>query len=172
MQETGSVAVASLDVGALVGSCLEMEQQRGLAERTIRELKRYLGDFAGYCAKVGTSRSAELNADFVKNYVQGRCQDARPTLWKAVVWSMRRFGAYLALVQILGENPARALRHPEIHPRATLPEFLSPAQLRCLLETAARTRPPQDFAILALLAGTGLRPHEIAALERSDLFLL
>jgi len=171
MPETGSVAVASLDVGALVGDCLQMEQQRGLAERSVRELKRYLGDFAGYCSTAGVNRAAGLNAEFILKYVQWRCREAGPTLWKAIVWSLRRFGAYLALMQILAENPARSLRHPKIHPRATLPEYLSPTQLRSLLETAARNRSPQDFALLALLAGTGMRPHEIAALERSDLFL-
>jgi integrase/recombinase XerD len=148
-----------------------MELQRGLAERSIKELKRYLGEFVGYCATGGVNQAAKLNAEFILKYVQWRCREAGPTLWKAIVWSLRRFGAYLALMQILAENPARALRHPEIHPRATLPEFLNPEQLRSLLETAARNRSPQDFAILALMAGTGLRPQEIALLERSDLFL-
>jgi len=171
MQDAGNEAVASLDIGALVGSCLQMELQRGLAARSVGELKRYLGDFAGYCTKGNVNRAAELNAEFILKYVQWRCREAGPTLWKAIVWSLRRFGAYLALMQILAANPARALRHPQIHPRATLPEFLNPAELRSLLETAARNRSPQDFAILALMAGTGLRPQEIASLERSDLFL-
>lgn len=171
MQRTEEVAVGSLDIGGLVGNCLELERQRGLAERSVEELERYLGDFAGYCSSVSVNRSAGLDAEFVRKYVHRRCSDAGPALWKAIVWSLRKFGAHLALLQILEENPARALRHPEIPPRARLPEYLSPAQLRCLLETAARTRSPQDFAILALLSGTGMRPHEIASLERSDLFL-
>lgn len=171
MLDDGSVAVTSLDMGALVGSCLRTELQRGLAERSVGELERYLGDFAGYCATAGVRRSVELNAEFFRKFVQWRCREAGPALFKAIVWSLRKFGAHLALMQILEANPARALRHPEIHPRATLPEYLSPTQLRSFLESAARTRSPQDFAILALLAGTGMRPQEIASLERSDLFL-
>ncbi len=171
MQDAGNVAVASLDMGTLVGNCLQMEHQRGLAERSVGELERYLGNFAGYCTTVGVNRAAGLNAEFFRKYVHWRCREAGPTLYKAIVWSLRKFGAHLALTQVLAENPARALRHPEIHPRATLPEYLSPAQLRSLLETAARIRSPQDFAILALLAGTGMRPQEIASLERADLFL-
>lgn len=171
MQEPEIVAVASLDIEALIGSCLRMELQRGLAERSVGELKRYLNEFAGYCATAGVNRATELNAEFILKYVQWRCREAGPTLWKAIVWSLRRFGAHLALLQILAENPARALRHPEIPPRARLPEYLSSSQLRGLLEEAARNRSAQEFVILALMAGTGMRPQEIALLERSDLFL-
>ena len=171
MQDAGSETVASLDIGALVGSCLQMELQRGLAARSVGELKRYLGEFAGYCTKGNVNRATELNAEFFRKYVHWRCREAGPTLWKAIVWSLRRFGAYLALMQILAQNPARALRHPEINPRATLPEFLSPAELRILLETAARNRSPHDFAILALMAGTGMRPQEVASMQRADLLL-
>ncbi|HWR97060.1 MAG TPA: tyrosine-type recombinase/integrase, partial [Candidatus Methanoperedens sp.] len=155
----------------LVGSCLEMERQRGLAARSLQELGRLLGDFAGYCREAAVQRPAEMDADFLRKYVQWRCREAGPPLVKAAVWSLRRFGAYLAVQQILEENPARALRHPGIPARAKLPEYLSPAQLRGFLETAARNRSAGEFALLALLAGTGMRPHEIASLERSDLFL-
>jgi len=35
------------------------------------------------------------------------------------------------------EDPARHLRHPKFHPRSELPEYLSEAQLRILMEHAA-----------------------------------
>lgn len=88
MRDAGSETVASLDIGALVGSCLQMELQQGLAARSVGELKRYLGDFAGYCTKGNVNRAAELNAEFILKYVQWRYCEAGPTLWKAIVWSL------------------------------------------------------------------------------------
>jgi hypothetical protein len=35
--------------------------------------------------------------------------DAGPTLKKAVVWSLRKFGKYLALLQVVNKDPAQ---HP------------------------------------------------------------
>jgi len=101
-----------------------------------------------------------------------------PTLGKAIVWALRKLGGYLALVQLLAHNPARDLHHPKMSVRAKLPEYLSATQLRRLLQnTAQRVKESgggdalRDFAILSLLATTGLRPHEIATLKRSDVHL-
>jgi len=52
-----------------------------------------------------------------------------------------------------------------------LPEYLSAGRLRHLLESVARDRSVQDFAILALIATTGLRSFEVAGLRREHLHL-
>lgn len=85
---------------------------------------------------------------------------------KGVVWSLRKLGDFIALWEGLPESPAAALRHPKIHPRAKLPEYLSTDQLRSLLETAARSRDKRDFVVLSLMASTGMRPFEVASLQR------
>jgi hypothetical protein len=45
-------------------------------------------------------------------------------LMKAVVWSLRKFGAFLVLRNIMSKNPARPLRHLKMSPRNQLPKYL------------------------------------------------
>ena len=122
--------------------------------------------------------ASDLTPAVLKDYVLHRVGTGGPTLGKAVIWSLRKLGAWLALVQLVEEDPARHLHHPQMSRRARLPQYLSPAQLRAVLQGAAyRLRDSGDdaalgdFAILSLLAATGLRPHEVEALEPSRIFL-
>ena len=87
---------------------------------------------------------------------------------QALVWSLRKFGKYLALLQVVNKDPAQNLRHPKFHPRSELPEYLTKKELRRLLEYSALHLESRDFAILSLMASTGLRPNEVAHLRRSD----
>jgi site-specific recombinase XerD len=163
---------------AVVHDCLEAERTRGLAQRSLGELQRYLGEFTAYCRDCGVRSVSGLSPAFLKDYVLLRRDRGGPTLGKALVWALRKLGGYVALVQLLPQNPTRDLHHPKISARAKLPEYLSATQLRCLLETAAhRVRESgagdalRDFAILSLLVTTGLRPYEIATLKRNDVHL-
>lgn len=76
----------------------------------------------------------------------------------------------MALLQVVKRDPARNLRHPEIHPRSELPVYLSEKDLRKLMEYACRGN-CQEFAIISLMTGTGLRPNEVARLKQNDLNL-
>jgi len=105
----------------------------------------------------------------LKSYAEKRSATGGPKLKKAIVWSLRKFGKHLALLQVLEEDPARNLRHPTFHPRAELPEYLSEQELHRLLEYAAHNLNVRDFIILSLFSTTGLRPNEIATCRRSDL---
>ena len=42
----------------------------------------------------------------MKTYADHRCMDDKSTLKKAVVWSSREFGKYLALLQFVNKEPA------------------------------------------------------------------
>ena len=159
------------EIKQLVNDCLEFEANRGLAEKTIKELERYLNELAGYCQKKGLYTSHDLSPQVLKDYVEGCWERGNFPLVKAVVWAIRKFGAYLSLLQIVAENPARYLRHPKIPKRAHLPEYLSAAQLRQLLRKCATTRSFQDFTILSLLASTGLRTNEIVTLRQDKVYL-
>lgn len=165
------------DVGALVSirdaieGCLGQEETRGLQPRTLKELARYLGELATDCETKGLGSVEMLTPMILDDYALVRCRGRGAPLVKAVVWSLRTFGAYLALRGLVVSNPAAALRHPHVSPRARLPRYLSAAQLRGLLETAAQRRPGRDLAILALLATTGLRPHEVVDLRRHDVLV-
>lgn len=159
------------DLNGLKHMCLKTERDLGLSEKSLKELTRYLNDFIGYCKNQGIYSVEDFSPEFFKGFIDQRCVTGGPTLKKAVVWSLRKFGKYLALLQILKENPARNLRHPQFHPRAKLPHYLSEQQLRTLLEYAAHSLRVRDFASLCLMATTGLRPNEIATCTRSDVHL-
>jgi integrase/recombinase XerD len=85
-----------------------------------------------------------------------------------MVWSLRKFGAFLTIRGHLAVDPAAELHHPKISPRANLPEFLDEHELRGLLTTTAESGVLQDFVLLSLLVSTGMRPHEVAALSFGD----
>ena len=162
---------AGTEIGEAVRRCLLAEKELGLAERSLRSCGGYLRQFAEHCRELGVRKASELTTALVTGYIAQRGAAGGPPLVKSLVWSVRKLCAYLCLRGILVENPARDLRHPPLCPRAQLPEYLSAAQLRRLLRTAARDRPAQDFAILSLIATTGLRPFEVAGLRRDDLHL-
>lgn len=97
--------------------------------------------------------------------------DSGPNLKKAVVWSLRKFGKFLSLIQLVADDPAKNLRHPKFNPRSELPDYLSETELRTLLEYAANNRNERDFAIISLLATTGLRPKEVTSIKLNDTYL-
>lgn len=162
---------ASVSIRDAVEGCLGQERTRGLQPLTLKELARYLGELATDCEAKGLGGVERLTPTVLHDYALVRCRGRGAPLAKAVVWSLRTFGAYLALRSLVARNPAAALHHPRICPRARLPRYLSAAQLRVLLETAAARRPGRDLAILALLATTGLRPHEVVDLRRQQVLV-
>ena len=151
----------------LVDDCIRNEKNLGLGKSSIEELKRYLGGFAEYCDE-HLERLGELSPLFLKDYVDFRCKNTGPSVMKGLVWSLRKFGAFLNLRQILPENPAKPLQHPKFPLRKELPVYLSTENLRKLLTFAAKKGNQRDFALLSLISGTGLRPGDIARIKRSD----
>ncbi len=162
---------AATDIRAAVHGCLHAERELGLAERSLRSCGGYLREFAEHCVQQGVCTGSGLTTRLVTDYIAQRGASGGPPLVKSLVWSIRKLCSYLCLRGVLSENPARDLRHPPISPRAALPEYLSAARLRHLLETVARDRSVQDFAILSLIATTGLRSFEVASLRRDNLHL-
>ena len=159
-----------LAISEAVTGCLAAERERGLMPRSLGELQRYLAELGDYCRERDLATVDRLTPSLLKEFVLWRCRDS-PSLVKAVVWSLRKLGGYLALRGAVVSNPASALRQSKVSPRARLPEHLSESQLRQLLAMSARNRPGQDLVILALLATTGLRPHEVVSLQRQDIHL-
>ncbi len=153
----------------LVNDCIESETERGIEKTTLKELSRYLHEFADYCQQIPITVE-QISSDFMRRYVQYRGKGRGPNLVKAVVWSLRKFGAFLALRNILPENPARPLRHPKMSPRSQLPKYLSEPQLKKLLNSAAKSLSKRDFAIVGLICSTGMRPFSVASLKREYFF--
>ncbi len=144
------------DIPALVKRCLEFQKQN-LSKNSVKELRRYFNEFVSYCKDQGISSPDELTPIFLKTFLDHRCKDVGATTKKAVVWSLRKLGRFMALLQVVKRDPAQDLRHPEIHPRSELPAYLSENDLRKLMEYVS-LQDYQEFAIISLMTGTGLRP--------------
>ncbi|MBW2596700.1 MAG: hypothetical protein JRC93_12180 [Deltaproteobacteria bacterium] len=56
---------------SIVNDCIISEKERGLSEATIKELKRYLHEFAGDFQKKLTDIE-NLTSDFLRQYVEHR----------------------------------------------------------------------------------------------------
>jgi len=166
MQTINAVPVSKLDLAPLIQACLESEKSRSLSRRSLDELRHYLTDLAEYCRQSNLQSLSDIAPAFLKDFVQ---RYSSACLVKAAVWTVRKFGAYLALLQYLPQNPAKDLQHPRISRRAKLPEYLKPGELRSLLETAVERRSLAEVTVLSLLATAGLRPHEVAQLRRKDI---
>jgi site-specific recombinase XerD len=156
------------DIPTLVRQCLDGERDRHLSEKSLKELRRYLTEFADRCRAESIRSALELTPDLLKTYAENRCEGAGPSLKKALVWALQRFGRYLRLLQVVKEDPAGHLRYPKMHPRSEIPEYLSEPQLTRLLEHSATHGTSTGFAALSLIAATGLRPNEAANLKLSD----
>ena len=91
---------------ALITDCIQNEKDLGLGESSVEELKRYLTGLADHC-KGRLKRITDLSPLFLKDYVELRCKNTGPSVVKALVWSLRKFGAFLRLRQVLSENPAK-----------------------------------------------------------------
>lgn len=152
-------------------ACLRAEAERGLSGRTMQELRRYFGELLEYVRQHGVGSIGHITPAFLNDFLLTRADGTSAALVKAYVWSLRKLGSFLALRQIVDENPARHLRHPRISKRAHLPEYLTAGQLRQLLEGCAQTQDLMDLCVVSLLATTGLRPHEITTLKRDDVLL-
>ena len=153
-----------LSIEQWVERCMEAEQERQASASSVAEAGRHLRRMAKSFRDEGLAAPSDLTAVRLRDYVLRCRQHYGPPTIKAIVWSLRKFGNFLVVEQVLEANPAVDLHHPKLAARRQLPGYLSAAQLRQLL-TAATERPLMDLVILSLLATTGARPHEIASLR-------
>ena len=149
----------------LVERCIEAEVERGASASTVAECGRCLRRAAKAFAEQGIEDASLLTSVRLRDYVLNCRERYKPPTIKTIVWSLRKFGDFLVLQQVLDSNPASDLHHPKLSPRRNLPRYLSPSQLQQLLSTAAEKCSLCDLVILSLLATTGARPHEIASLQ-------
>jgi integrase/recombinase XerD len=144
---------------------IESERVRGLAERSRKELDTQLRFFCAYAEESGGTLEG-VSPVFLRDYCVERGQGRGYSTVKSAVWSVKQFFGWLALAGRRSDNPAQALRYPRSRTRTTLPVFLSAEELAKLLESSHAKDEYPDFALLALICSTGLRPGEISALTR------
>jgi integrase/recombinase XerD len=150
--------------------CVAAEQSRGLSNRSLEEIKRWIHHFSLFAKRRGFHTPLDINTQSIKDFVL----EANPldsfSQGKTIIWCMRKFFAFLTLRQIIPSNPAELIPHPKARPREKLPEYLKPGELASLLESVMEHRSLQDMTIISLLVTAGPRPQEIVTLRRKDIF--
>jgi len=148
-----------------------LRTERGLTPRSIvRHLPTVRGFLQEVCS-AGGDDLGKISQEDVIRYIERHAQDWSPRTGKAMCWSLRAFLRYL---HHRGLNPrALAVCVPSIRrwKLATLPTYLSAAQVQKALDGCDRATAMgrRDYAILMMLAKLGLRADEVATLTLDDI---
>ena len=148
-----------------------LRRERGLAPKSIVRHLPIIRRFLREVCPAGASDLGKINQEDVTRYIERHARDWSAVYGKAMCWSLRAFLRYL---HHRGLNPlALAGCVPSIRrwKLASLPTYLSAAQVQKVLDGCDRTTAlgRRDYAILMMLAKLGLRADEVATLTLDDI---
>lgn len=176
LREAGMIAPAMLPSATPDEQIFEafsqyLREERGLAPKSIIRHLPAIRRFLREVCPAGASDLGKISAGGVTGYIERHARDGSPASGKAMCWSLRAFLRYL---HHRGLNPlALAGCVPSIKrwKLASLPTYLSAAQVQKVLDGCDRTTAlgRRDYAILMMLARLGLRANEVATLTLDDI---
>src|SRR5439155_20969288 len=119
----------------------------------------------------GAGDLCKISQEDVIRYIERHAQDWSPRTGKAMCWSLRAFLRYLHHRGLNARPLADCVPSMRRWKLATLPTYLSAAQVRKALDGCDRetVMGRRDYAILLLLAKLGLRADEVATLTLDDI---
>ena len=176
LRDAGTIAPAALppltpqdQISEEFGDYLRRE--RGLAPKSIVRHLPVIRRFLHEACPAGAGDLGTISQEEVTRYVERHARDGSAASGKAMCWSLRSFLRYL---HHEGLNPlALAGCVPSIRrwKLASLPTYLSAAQVQEVLDGCDRTTAlgRRDYAILMMLARLGLRANEVATLTLDDI---
>ena len=144
-------------------------QNKNFSALTVKSYRADLEEFLAFCRTrhlddVHQFTSANLRAFLAA--LQTQHNPARNTMLRKIA-SLRSFAAYLLEQGELLRNPFKLLPAPKR--QKILPKFLTVAETKQLLETAAHTKmSPRDRALFELMYSSGLRRSEVTGLKIQD----
>jgi integrase/recombinase XerD len=154
-----------------------LELERGLSRNTLEAYRADLQQFGAWLAEhdlsvleVGHTQLSEFVAQ-LGNGEKGGGRAAAPATVQRKVACLRSFYRHLRREEILDHDPTAELRAPRGGHK--LPQVLSRAEIKRLLETPRGTEPRalRDRALLELMYACGLRASEAIGLEVADVDL-
>jgi site-specific recombinase XerD len=176
LRDAGSIAPAALPPITPQDQIFEefgnyLRTERGLAPRSIIRHLPVIRRFLHEVSPAGASDLGTIGQEDVIRYIERHARDWSPESGKAMCWSLRAFLRYL---HHMGLNPlALAGSVPSIRQWkvASLPTYLSTAQVQKVLDGCDRTTVMgrRDYAILMMLAKLGMRADEVATLTLGDI---
>jgi site-specific recombinase XerD len=148
-----------------------LRSERGLAPKSIIRHLPFIRRFLREVCPADANDLCKISQEDVTRYIERHAQDWSAASGKAMCWSLRAFLRYL---HHRGLNPlALAGCVPSIRrwKLASLPTYLSAAQVQKVLDGCDRTTAlgRRDYAILMMLAKLGLRANEVATLALDDI---
>jgi site-specific recombinase XerD len=176
LREVGTIAPAALPPltpheQIFEAFSLYLENERGLATKSIVRHLPVIRQFLREVCPAGAGGLGRISQVDVAHYIERHARDWSAASGKAMCWSLRAFLRYL---HHKGLNPlALAGCVPSIRrwKLASLPTYLSAAQVQKALDTCDRATAMgrRDYAILMMLAKLGMRAGEVAVLTLDDI---
>jgi site-specific recombinase XerD len=147
-----------------------LRSERGLAPRSIVRHLPVIRRFLHEVCSGGAGDLCKINQEDVIRYIERHARDWSPKTGKAMCWSLRAFLRYLHHRGLNARPLADCVPSMRRWKLATLPTYLSAAQVRKALDGCDRetVMGRRDYAILLLLAKLGLRADEVATLTLDD----
>jgi integrase/recombinase XerD len=146
--------------------------EKGLARSTVEAYSRDLAAYAGFLVRKGADRlSEEDTGRILEHLIDLRKSGLSARSRARHLASIRGLYRFLARERHLASDPSRLVELPRMTMK--LPEVLSVAEIRRLLETPdpARPRGARDAAMIELMYAAGLRVSELVGLRRHDVNL-
>jgi site-specific recombinase XerD len=148
-----------------------LRTERGLAPRSIIRHLPVIRRFLHEVYPADDDDLGKIQQEDVIHYIERHAEDWSPSTGKAMCWSLRAFLRYL---HHRGLNPRALVECVPSMRRwklATLPTYLSTAQVQKALDGCDRTTAMgrRDYAVLMMLAKLGLRAGEVATLTLDDI---
>ena len=148
-----------------------LRRERGLAPRSIVSHLPAIRRFLSEVCPAGAGDLGRISQEDVTRYIERHARDWSAESGKAMCWSLRAFLRYLHhkglnLLALAGCVPS--IRRWKL---ASLPTYLSAAQVQKVLEGCDRATAlgRRDYAILVMLAKLGMRAGEVATLTLDDI---
>ena len=154
------------------GYCRFLRHDRGLAETTVANYRRYLRDFlVSRGAAVSPVELAALGADDLLAFSRQRGAGLGRTAWNHLATALSGFYRWLDMSGHGGAHLVGAVPSRRRYRLADVPCALSWEQVRRLLGMAGVREPNgrRNYAMLLLIASYGLRGCEVRALRLNDI---
>ena len=148
-----------------------MREERGAAEGTVEGYAAVVREFLTRRFGSGDLDLGALTSSDIGDYLVARAPGLSPKRVSYLASSLRTFFRFLFVRGEIATDLSRAALTAQGRYRASVPRYLSPAEVEKLLETCDLTTPAgrRNRAIILLLVRLGLRAGEVAALELDDL---
>jgi site-specific recombinase XerD len=146
-------------------------RERGLVPKTIIRHLPAIRRFLREVCPAGASELGKISQEDVTRYVERHARDWSPASGKAMCWSLRAFLRYLHHRGLSSRALAGCVPSIRRWRLASLPTYLSAAQVQKVLDGCDRTTAlgRRNYAILMMLAKLGLRANEVATLALDDI---